>query len=202
MSVRSPSTSRSIAIAHPYPLVAQALATIATNAGCALVKACGDRMRTALVTADFAIVAVQLDGIAVLRTRRAAGIPTVVIVDDPNVETLLAIVGLAAEGLVLMTSPAAAITDCLTAVASGKQWLDSEATRLIIDRVAHPAPPTLTRRERDVANLVAAGQRNRTIAERLSITEGTVKMHLHNVYGKLGIESRTQLAMELRVCGV
>ncbi|UAJ12246.1 response regulator transcription factor [Polymorphobacter megasporae] len=159
-------------------------------------------MGTALVTADLAIVAVQLDGIAVLRTRRAAGIPTVVIVDHPTIETLLAIVGLAAEGLVLMTSPAAAVADCLTVVASGKQWLDSEATRLIIDRVARPAPPILTRRERDVANLVAAGQRNRTIAERLSITEGTVKMHLHNVYGKLGIESRTQLAMELRVCGV
>ncbi|MGI4880973.1 MAG: helix-turn-helix domain-containing protein, partial [Janthinobacterium lividum] len=58
--------------------------------------------------------------------------------------------------------------------------------------------PTLTRRERDVARLVAAGQRNRTIADALGISEGTVKMHLHNVYAKLGLESRTQLAMDVR----
>ncbi len=198
MPGRSLGTSRKIAIAHPFPLVVEALTTIATIAGYAADNAAGASMRTALVEADLAIVAVQLDGIEILRARRAAGIPTVVVVDQPNAETLLAAVELAAEGLLLTTSPAAAVAACLTAVASGEQWLDPEATRLIIDRVARPAPPTLTRRERDVANLVAAGQRNRAIGELLGISEGTVKMHLHNVYAKLGLESRTQLAMELR----
>ena len=57
----------------------------------------------------------------------------------------------------------------------------------------------LTRRERDVARLVATGQRNRAIASMLGIAEGTVKMHLHNIFAKLGLESRTQLAMDERV---
>jgi len=68
---------------------------------------------------------------------------------------------------------------------------------MIVDRGPQPSAPALTRRERDVADLVTAGRRNRAIADALGISEGTVKMHLHNVYAKLGLESRTQLAMEL-----
>ena len=51
----------------------------------------------------------------------------------------------------------------------------------------------LTTREVEVAGLVALGMRNREIAERLAISEGTVKIHLHNIYEKLGIEGRSQL---------
>lgn len=46
---------------------------------------------------------------------------------------------------------------------------------------------------------VPTGQRNRAIAGALGISEGTVKMHLHNVFAKLGLESRTQLAMDERM---
>lgn len=203
MSGRSVGASRRIAIAHPFPLVVEGLATIATTAGFSAVEhSADDTRRAALVEADLAVVAIQFDGIEILRTRRAAGMPTVVVIDQPHPETLLAAVELAAEGVLLTTSAAATVAACLAAVAAGEQWLDPEATRLIIDRVARPAPPALTRRERDVANLVAAGQRNRAIGDKLGISEGTVKMHLHNVYAKLGLESRTQLAMELRARAV
>jgi DNA-binding CsgD family transcriptional regulator len=52
----------------------------------------------------------------------------------------------------------------------------------------------LTSREQDVTRLVAAGQRNRQIAELLCIAEGTAKRHIENILTKLGLESRTQLA--------
>nr|WP_295661107.1 response regulator transcription factor [Polymorphobacter sp.] len=191
--------ARTLAIAHPFPLVVEALATIATAAGIAAsVTAAADESDAVLLEADLAIIAVQLGGIAILRARRAVGVPTVIVFDQPNPEALLAAVELAAEGVVLTTSKAEAVAACLTAVAAGEQWRDPEATRLIIERVTRPAGPTLTRREQDVANLVFAGQRNRAIGDALGISEGTVKMHLHNVYAKLGLQSRTQLAMELR----
>jgi DNA-binding NarL/FixJ family response regulator len=51
----------------------------------------------------------------------------------------------------------------------------------------------LTERESEVAALVAQGLPNKTVAGRLGIGEGTVKIHLHNIYRKLGIENRFQL---------
>jgi hypothetical protein len=48
---------------------------------------------------------------------------------------------------------------------------------------------------RGVVNAVSRGLRNKEIAHELHVSEGTVKMHLHHIYGKLGIGSRTQLAL-------
>jgi DNA-binding CsgD family transcriptional regulator len=53
----------------------------------------------------------------------------------------------------------------------------------------------LTRREADIARLVAAGLSNKQIARKASISEGTVKIHLHNAYKKLGIGNRSMLAV-------
>lgn len=53
---------------------------------------------------------------------------------------------------------------------------------------------SLTRREEEVLALIAAGQSNRGIAGTLSISEKTVARHLSNIYGKLGISSRTEAA--------
>jgi two-component system nitrate/nitrite response regulator NarL len=53
----------------------------------------------------------------------------------------------------------------------------------------------LSQRERAVAALVVRGLRNREIASELDITEGTVKIHLHKVYEKLGVSSRTELVI-------
>ena len=51
----------------------------------------------------------------------------------------------------------------------------------------------LTPREIEIAKQVAGGFRNIEIAKRLFISEGTVKMHLHNIYQKLNLDNRTQL---------
>jgi DNA-binding NarL/FixJ family response regulator len=60
-----------------------------------------------------------------------------------------------------------------------------------------PNNPTkvLTRREIEVVRLLAAGLRNREIARRLLISEGTVKIHLHNVFSKLGLDNRLALGL-------
>jgi DNA-binding NarL/FixJ family response regulator len=61
---------------------------------------------------------------------------------------------------------------------------------------------SLTAREREVVRMIASGLRNRDIGERLSISENTVKVHLHNIYEKLGVEGRMELlllAQELKM---
>jgi DNA-binding NarL/FixJ family response regulator len=52
---------------------------------------------------------------------------------------------------------------------------------------------TLTRREREVVVLVSYGLSNKEVAQRLKLTESTIKTHLHNIYRKLGIGKRTAL---------
>ncbi len=105
-----------------------------------------------------------------------------------------------ANGLVLKSEAAESLAHCIATVSGGGQWFDLSARDRANDRQhSIGGARNLTRRERDVARLVATGQRNRNIAGTLGISEGTVKMHLHNVYAKLGLESRTQLAMDERL---
>jgi LuxR family transcriptional regulator, maltose regulon positive regulatory protein len=69
-------------------------------------------------------------------------------------------------------------------------------------RAARPAASVLTPREREVLRLIALGLSNRDIAERLVLSEGTVKSHVHNLISKLGAESRTQVLARAREIGV
>jgi len=55
--------------------------------------------------------------------------------------------------------------------------------------------PTLTRREAEVAGLVSQGLANKVIAGQLGVAEGTVKIHLHNIYRKLQVPNRTGLML-------
>lgn len=158
---------RTALVAHPYPIVVDALAALVATAGFTVSRASDAAGVSAGLAAcpDVAFVAAPLRAAA----NDTAATRTIVIDDDAGT-----------EGMAL-TAPVARIAAAIAALSGTAE-----------------APPPLTRRERDVAQLVAAGQRNRGIAETLGISEGTVKMHLHNVYGKLGLESRTQLAMALR----
>lgn len=109
---------------------------------------------------------------------------------------LLAAAELEAEGMVLKTSDPGLLTDCMEAVVAGRRWVDpeiAERTRLAQERAAS-APP-LTRRERELVDLVRQGLRNRDIAEELGVTEGTVKVYLHAIFDKFKVDNRTELAM-------
>ena len=109
-------------------------------------------------------------------------------------------VRLGVSGLVLKESPPDTLVQCVREVAGGHQWIRNESfTSALADAVrAHVSPTpqsTLTPRELEIVRLVAEGLRNREIGERLSITEGTVKVHLHKAYDKLGVDSRIELVL-------
>lgn len=67
-----------------------------------------------------------------------------------------------------------------------------------IPKLPARAHDSLTTRERQIMLVLAEGLTNKEIARRLRLTEGTVKVHLHNIYQKLGISNRTALAVLAR----
>lgn len=100
------------------------------------------------------------------------------------------------EGMVLKTTDPGLLTECMEAVVAGERWIDPEIverTRQAQERAAS-APP-LTRRERELVELVRQGLRNRDIAAELGVTEGTVKVYLHAIFDKFRVENRTELAL-------
>lgn len=200
---------RQLLIAHRSPLITEALAALAASLGFGVATrytdgiGARDDMRGRRF--DLAILGVELgviDAIDLLRDRRAADMKTILVCRDLDPKPLMAAVELGVDGLFIETASVDTVQTCIASVTDGRQWIDPAAMTIVLERVAErpiePAP-SLTRRERDVAKLVTAGQRNRAIADTLGISEGTVKMHLHNVYAKLGLESRTQLAMDARI---
>ena len=81
-------------------------------------------------------------------------------------------------------------------VRKGERWVDPEVAERTRDAVARAArAPSLTPRERELVELVRQGLRNRDIASQLGVTEGTVKVYLHAIFDKVGVDNRTELAM-------
>jgi DNA-binding NarL/FixJ family response regulator len=106
-----------------------------------------------------------------------------------------------ASGLVLKESSPDELLTCIRRVHAGEQWIDQDtvtrALQGVLDRQSARQELTkgLTPREVEIVRMVAQGLRNRAIGERLAISEGTVKVHLHNIYEKLGVEGRLELVL-------
>lgn len=81
------------------------------------------------------------------------------------------------------------LVEAIRSVCDGKRYLPLVVANRLADRMTGTE---LTRRELDVLKLLAAGGSNRKIAERLHVTEGTIKTHINNILGKLRVSSRTQ----------
>jgi DNA-binding NarL/FixJ family response regulator len=100
-----------------------------------------------------------------------------------------------ADGLLLRYASAATMVECVKCVREGRHWLDPD----LLHHLACPEPTmattdNLTSRERLIMHLVALGMPNKEIARQATLTEGTVKMHVHHILVKLRLTNRTQLA--------
>ena len=145
----------------------------------------------------------QLTGLDVLEALGADGLSTRVVlltgsVSDEQIATALE---RGAWGLLLKENALGTLITCLGVVCSGQRWLPEElvapAVRRATERRKADVQPerVLTAREYEIARLVAQGLSNKHIARALAISEGTVKIHLHNMYEKLGGANRTSLAV-------
>jgi DNA-binding NarL/FixJ family response regulator len=140
-------------------------------------------------------------GLAFLRRLSDAGLvcKTVLLtaaIDDAEV---IEAVKLGVCGLVMKDSAPDQLLECVRKVHAGGHWLDHEtvtrAFTTALDRESAVRETALTPREIEIVRMVAEGLRNRAIATRLSISEGTVKVHLHNIYEKLGVDGRLELTL-------
>lgn len=139
-------------------------------------------------------------GMGVLRRVRSGGIPLKIIILTAGIDdsSLLEARALKVQGLVLKNSDPAHLLDCLERVGRGGNWIDpdlGERAAQLSETLGRDTRPALAPRERQLVTFVRGGLRNREIAERLGVTEGTVKAYLHAVFEKLGVGSRTELAI-------
>lgn len=105
------------------------------------------------------------------------------------------------KGVVLKNMPAHLLVQCLQKVGAGGLWMEKEsigqAFEKMLQREAGMRRLTtiLTAREIEVMKQVAGGLSNQEIAEKLIVQEGTIKIHIHNIYRKLGIKNRVDLTL-------
>ncbi len=116
-----------------------------------------------------------------------------------------------ASGFLLKRAPPADLISAIRVVAAGEALLAPSVTRRLIDRFASQPSPrgadlrllkALTEREREVFELIAQGLSNSEIADRLFLTEGTVKTHVKHIFDKLEVRDRTQAVILAYEVGV
>jgi DNA-binding NarL/FixJ family response regulator len=121
--------------------------------------------------------------------------------DEYVVESLRA----GASGFLLKDAPAEDLVEAIRVIAAGEALLAPSVTRRLLDRVASRLPPAhdnkvpalseLTERELEVLKLVARGLSNAEIAEKLVVSETTVKTHVSRILGKLDLRDRVQVVI-------
>lgn len=104
---------------------------------------------------------------------------------------------LGARGIVKRTSPVPTLIECLLAVGEGNVWVENSLAGTVGGRGREPHA-RITPREREIVEYVCRGMKNKEIADALSITPGTVKVHLMHIFEKTGVKDRFQLALQGR----
>ena len=143
------------------------------------------------------------DGIWVMEQAATRRLPTRIVLLTAHLDEhkLLGAVRLNVAGVVLKEMAPRLLVECVRKVHAGEKWLEKQSVTRAMDRMVKRESEIqrlsrlLTPRELEIVRLAAEGLRNREIAERLTITEGTVKIHLHNIYEKLGVTGRPQLIL-------
>lgn len=203
----------SVVIADDHPIVLAGLETLLQRErDIEVVDRCVDGIETLRAVGkhkpDVLILDLRMpraDGVTVLQQLRKEQLETRVVilaavVDD---DALLEAIRLGARGVVLKEMAPQFLVDCVREVYAGRQWYEQRAVSEAMDKLVRREAASkeigaiLSRREIDVVRAVARGLRNREIAERLGIAEGTVKLHLHAIYTKLRVDGRTALVIKL-----
>jgi two-component system, NarL family, nitrate/nitrite response regulator NarL len=144
------------------------------------------------------------DGLSVLEEVNFDTFPTRVIVVTAAEEDrdIVRAMRLGARGVLLKQSASELLVKSIYKVHAGEIWLDNKMTNDVVEAFKKSSSfgqrrdkPLLSEREREIVQLVAQGYRNREIGEKLFISEQTVKNHLHNIFDKLGVSDRLELAL-------
>lgn len=129
---------------------------------------------------------------------------TIVLTGLIDKRQILEALQLGARGVVLKDAVVDHLSACIRAVMQGQYWLEGRPVQNLVqvlrDLAAQTAPPPrktfgLTARELEVVGLITEGSTNKHIAQTFGISEETVKRHLTNIFNKLGVGNRLELAL-------
>ena len=200
-----------LVLADDHPIVLHGLQQLlARQTGFAVVAVCADGASAIdAVRAhrpDVLVLDLRMtgrNGLDVLRALADDAIPcrTILLTAAVRDEEVVEAMQLGAMGLVLKDASPDTLVECIRRVHQGEQWIEHEtatrAFKAVLERESalSEARAVLTPREIEIVKMVAKGLRNRVIAERLAISEGTVKVHLHNIYDKFSVDGRLELVL-------
>ena len=203
-----------VVIADDHPIVLEGLAQLfAVEKDFQVVERChnGAEALSAVekLKPDVLVLDVRMpvrDGMEVLRELASQKSPThvVLLTAEMNDNDVLEAIRLGASAIVLKETASQNLVRAARAASRGEQMLDDRSLRRALDHLLRreagvaAVRQMLTPREIDIVRMVATGLRNKQIAEALSISEGTVKIHLHSIYAKLGVSGRVELTLYAR----
>jgi DNA-binding NarL/FixJ family response regulator len=206
-----------LVLAESYPLLLQGMHNaFMAEAGIRVLAACadGDEALRAVERhqADVLVLDLDISGNAMGLLKRVAdaALPVCVVLLAAQLDdaVMLEAMRLGVKGIVLKSMPRHLLVQCVRKVHRGEIWVEKVSVGRVVEQflqqetVHRETVALLTRREIDVVRMVIAGWPNKETADKLGISEGTVKAHLHHVYEKLGVKSRLELAMYARDKGL
>jgi len=170
-----------------------------TGAAVALVR----EFKPDVLLLDMAIP--QLGGIEVLRqlATAALAVRVVALTTDIGTKESVQALSLGAHGMLLKSSPSTMLFEGIRRVMGGGYWVSPDSIASLVERLQRKSPRVaakntkfgLTGRELEVIGEVVSGCSNPEIANKLTLSEQTVKHHLTHVFDKLGVYSRVELAL-------
>jgi two-component system NarL family response regulator len=145
---------------------------------------------------DILLLDLQMERSSLVDIRSLAErVAVVVVTASERAEDALAAIRSGARAVVFKRFAIETLMDAIDAVAEGNVWIPPALQKHLTERLLEPPEEPLTPREREIVRHVARGLRNAEVAEKLSISEVTVKTHLNNIFQKLGVRGRTALAL-------
>lgn len=198
-----------IVIADDHPLVLRAVESLVeSQPDLHVVAQCTDGV-TALASVREHRPAIALldvampghSGLEVLVTLRAEGIATRIVFLTASImdNEIYAALDAGVDGIVLKDSAPEVLLECLREVAIGGKWYPPELVQQAMEREERRRAEgseimaKLTAREREIFLLATRDLSNKEIANKLGISDGTVKLHMHSVYQKLSVYRRSDL---------
>src|SRR5262245_23401819 len=207
--MNSPRPTISIVLADDHPVVLHGMASILrAQPDINVVALCEDGIAAAEAirrfVPDIAVLDISmpgLNGLDVLSRITSDALATKVIFlsDTATDAQILTAIARDAKGIMLKYIAPESLADCERQLAGDQQWYPADVVDAAMEQEmgrrvqSKQLVQTLTPRERQVVVSLCEGNSNKMIARHLNLTEGTVKVHLSNIYNKLGIANRTAL---------